>query len=151
MNTDRKYRILEFINSKEYTPLTANELAAVIDVPKSDMNEFGSIIDELLNEGKILIGKKKRIRSSLADGFLPGIYSGNERGFGFVRFDSEKEDLFIPPDASNTALDGDTVLVSEKSGRDGRPEGKVEKVQKIFIYRKRIFSVHATVRRLCAK
>ena len=128
MNTDRKIRILEFINSKEYNPLTANELAAVIDVPKSDMNEFNSILDELLNEGKILIGKKKRIRSSEADGLIPGTYSGNERGFGFVRFDSEKEDLFIPPDASNTALDGDTVLVSEKTGRDGRPEGKVEKV-----------------------
>lgn len=130
MNSDRKNRILEFINSKEYIPMTAPELAAVIDVPKSDLNEFFEIIDELSDEGRIIIGKKKRIRSSGADGLLSGVFSGNERGFGFVRFESEHDDLFIPPDAVNSAFDGDTVLVSESVGRDGRMEGKIVKVTK---------------------
>ena len=38
--------------------------------------------------------------------------------------------MFIPPDAVNSAFDGDAVLVSESVGRDGRMEGKVVKVTK---------------------
>lgn len=128
MYPERKTKILEFMNSKEYIPMRAEEIAAVTDVPKEDYDAFFSVISELFDEGKILSGKKKRLRTARSEGLLSGVYSGNERGFGFVRFEEEREDLFIPPNASATALDGDTVLVSEKTGRDGRPEGRIEKI-----------------------
>jgi len=57
---------------------------------------------------------------------VEGIFSGNERGFGFV------EDIFIPLPYTNGALNGDTVAVkilSEQNGNRKR-EGKIIKIVK---------------------
>lgn len=42
---------------------------------------------------------------------VKGIYTGNARGFGFVTAEGFEKDLFIPPDSTGGAFDGDTVLV----------------------------------------
>ncbi|MDQ2924666.1 MAG: RNB domain-containing ribonuclease [Acidobacteriota bacterium] len=54
-------------------------------------------------------------------------------GFGFVRPDAAKtgrmEDIFIPPNEINGAMQGDLVLVDEAApGRDGRRSGKIARV-----------------------
>jgi ribonuclease R len=54
-------------------------------------------------------------------------------GFGFVRPDSTSngrtEDIFIPPNEINGAMQGDLVLVEEASpGRDGRRSGRIARV-----------------------
>lgn len=126
---DKKDKIIGFLESDGYIPLTESELSAVLCVPKCDMEEFSSVVSRLIEEGLLIQVKKGRLLSSRKAGFLNGIFSGNERGFGFVRFE-DGDDLFIPPDKANTALNGDTVLVSKLRGRDGRYEGKVEKVLK---------------------
>ena len=49
-------------------------------------------------------------------------------GFGFVRPESG-EDIFIPPNEMNGAMQGDVVLVDEAPpGRDGRRSGRVARV-----------------------
>ena len=60
-----------------------------------------------------------------------GIYIAHHRGFGFVRTEDREEDLFVPPDNGNGAMDGDTVRVrcSEAHG-NRRAEALVLKVLK---------------------
>ncbi|MCL2708707.1 MAG: ribonuclease R, partial [Defluviitaleaceae bacterium] len=61
---------------------------------------------------------------------LTGTFIGNARGFGFVRLDgcAECPDAFIPPDCTNGAIHGDTVLIEAKPSGDGRREGCVLKI-----------------------
>ena len=40
---------------------------------------------------------------------LTGKFCANEKGFGFISIDEEKEDIFVPSKSVNGALDGDTV------------------------------------------
>lgn len=62
-----------------------------------------------------------------------GIFRANEKGFGFVEFEDEgKEDIFIPSQFVNTALNGDTVeirMLCEKR-EDRRAEAKIVNVLK---------------------
>ena len=60
---------------------------------------------------------------------IEGIYSANERGFGFVTPSGKSEDIFIPPDLNGGAWHGDRVLVSPEEDADERgPSGRVIKI-----------------------
>ncbi len=124
---DRADKIVEFMKTSGYLPLKPEELGAVLDVPKEDFEEFEAVIEDLLSQGRIISGKKGRLMAAFSAGLFAGTFSGNERGFGFVRF-PEGDDLFIPANAAHGALNGDKVLVSKKRGFDGRMEGRVEKI-----------------------
>ena len=59
-----------------------------------------------------------------------GLLSVNKKGFGFVIINGE-EDVFIPIDNINNALDGDTVAVEIlETKEDGKREGRIVKVLK---------------------
>ena len=62
-----------------------------------------------------------------------GVLRANEKGYGFVEFESEDmEDVFIPANSINGALNGDTVLVNifKNKTKERRAEGKIVKVLK---------------------
>lgn len=69
---DRKERIYAYMKSKDYIPLRLEELAAVLDVPQTDMADFTQLLDELLNEGKIFLTKRKRFEASQKQGLVAG-------------------------------------------------------------------------------
>jgi ribonuclease R len=67
------------------------------------------------------------------DRLVSGKLDLHRDGFGFVRPDSgsggRTEDLFIPPNEINGAMQGDVVLVEEAPpGRDGRRSGRIARV-----------------------
>ena len=65
-------------------------------------------------------------------GWLAGKLDLHRDGYGFVRpngSSSREDDLFIPPNELNGAMQGDEVLVDEAPpGRDGRRSGRVARV-----------------------
>jgi ribonuclease R len=67
------------------------------------------------------------------DRLVSGKLDIHRDGFGFVRPDSASseraEDIFIPPNEINGAMQGDLVLVDEAPpGRDGRRSGRIARV-----------------------
>ncbi|MFW5676624.1 MAG: ribonuclease R, partial [Acetivibrio ethanolgignens] len=93
--------------------------------PKRDKEDFRQVIDTLVAEGRIQIDSRGLIRPA-ADNVKRGLFSGTAKGFGFVTVEGEKEDIFIPEDASKGAMHGDTVQIeiyAEKTGK--RKEGRV--------------------------
>jgi ribonuclease R len=69
------------------------------------------------------------------DRLLSGKLDLHRDGFGFVRPDanaaggSKQDDIFIPPNEINGAMQGDLVLVDEAPpGRDGRRSGRIARV-----------------------
>ena len=121
----RKQKICDFINSKDYVPMTKENIALLLCVPASDIEEFNNIIDELEKEGEIIIGRKKRCFSAKSMGLVKAVFRSTTKGFGFVSDD--KGDIHIASEYVNGALNGDTVLVKieKKSSADKNREGRI--------------------------
>lgn len=127
---DRKEKVLLYISSSAYVPLKFDELAIVLDVPKSDVQELEDIIKSLISEGKIYLTKRNRIMPCNAQSNkFSGVLQCNARGgFGFVRcFDTAEDDIFIANESMGSAYDGDSVIVSVDRGGDNgmRREGHI--------------------------
>jgi ribonuclease R len=110
----RKNMIYEYVSRDEYTPLKMKELAGFLSVPKQEKEDFQEVINTLISEGKIIINAKGQIRKADSDTYA-GTFSGTSRGFGFVRIDGEKDDVFISPDDVHSARDKDRVLIALKT------------------------------------
>lgn len=121
----KKEMIFDYIASEEYIPVKFKEMAGILQVPKRDKEDFRQVIDTLVAEGRIQIDSRGLIRPA-AGNVKRGLFSGTGKGFGFVTVEGEKEDIFIPEDASKGAMHGDTVQIeiyAEKTGK--RKEGRV--------------------------
>ncbi|GAK31453.1 exoribonuclease R [Weissella oryzae SG25] len=61
-----------------------------------------------------------------------GIFKANDKGFGFVHYDEQAEDIFINPDNTLLAQQGDEVrvkLITKPDSANGRgPEGRVMEI-----------------------
>ncbi len=133
----RKRTIYDFICDRQYVPMKAKEIAAVLNVAKEERPELALVLDELLSEGKIELTAKGRYKKA-DERYIVGRFTAHPRGFGFVTADGEEEDIFIPESQVNGALHKDTVQVEllsvsgfVKAGSSKRRrEGAVKKILK---------------------
>ena len=95
-----------------------------------------STLWEMLNEYDLYLTKKNKYMnfkdSELASDYYKGIFMTTKSDFGFVRVSDLTEDIFIYGKNTNTAMDGDLVLVHLTKGEtDTRKcEGEIVKVLK---------------------
>jgi len=125
---EKRKMLMDFFTDKEYKSMRFRDIVALLQVPKKSRNEFREILDSLVAQGSIIIDDKGRYQIP-GENVKTGIFSGTQRGFGFVILEDEAEDIFIPESATNGALHGDKVavlLTKEKTGK--RQEGKVLRI-----------------------
>ena len=84
--------------------------------------------------GKKKKGKKLEFVKDENKIYKEGIYRKNQKGFGFVKVETEEDEIYINKENSLNALNGDKVLVEileerEKS-REKSEEGKVVEILK---------------------
>lgn len=124
---DRKRMLVELVNDELYVPMKMKELAIFLQVPKERRNELKEILDILVEEGKLGLTKKgKYVRAEVTS--YVGIFTSNQRGFGFVSIEGEEEDVFIHEEDTNGAFHMDKVQIAitgEKNVNGRRREGKV--------------------------
>lgn len=128
---EKKKKIVAFMKEEAYKPLLFDELVTVLDVPKSDIEDFTKVLEELLDEGKIIKTRKNRYGAPERMDLLVGRIQGNERGFGFLILDDEEAtDIFIPQEGMNGAMHGDRVFakISVKATGDRRAEGEIVRI-----------------------
>lgn len=122
---ERKNMLQEFFASDEYKPMRFRDILAILQVPKDAKHELKEVLDILISQGRIILDDKGRYRTP-GDNVKTGIFSGTQKGFGFVIIEGENDDIFIPESATKGAIHGDKVSIminSEKTGR--RQEGAV--------------------------
>lgn len=119
-------KILEFIKSTN----------TVYNV-KTLYKEFGSkelvrnVLDNLEQNGDIVITANGKVLDYLKSGLKKGKFIANKKGYGFVEFDKEQEDLYIPKESVLNAIDKDIVVVEvAKVNKGEKPYGRVFKVIK---------------------
>ena len=122
--------LLQYIEGKRYTPLTASELITQLDISEMHQEIFHAILEKLVAEG-ILTCEQNRYFTPKAKILLAsGIISVHPKGFGFVKVGSGP-DVFIPKHLIQGAVNGDTVEieVSPEVSSKG-PEGAVISILK---------------------
>ncbi len=125
---EKKEMLLSLVTEKRYRPMKPKELAGLLQVPRAERGELNALLDEMILEGKLMQDRTGRIQAAGAD-MKTGIFSGTQKGYGFVAVDGEREDIFIPLEETNGAFDQDRVQILLTGGDGGRRrEGRVLKV-----------------------
>lgn len=124
----KKEKLLKFIKSKEYKPMTAEEIKVSLDVSKKDEALFYETLFSLENEAKIIKNKKKRYKAAPENTVSGVIHLVKTGAFA----ECENEEIFIPAFDLNGAFEKDTVsIVKTKPEKDDkRAEGRIVRVMK---------------------
>ena len=124
-------------------PLRPKELAQELDLHKNDFQRFKDAIEELVADGKLLVGKNKLVRSAAPADLIAGTVKRTGKGTGYFRpHDLTKlepdESLYISPEDLKDAFTGDEVLVQllkrhERGQRCGRVIEIVSRGSQAFV------------------
>lgn len=122
---EKKQMVYSYITSPGYKALKFKEMVGILGVPKKEKEDLRQVLEALMTEGKIRIDLKGKIKAVKGE-VLVGTFLGTQRGFGFVRVEGESDDIFIPENATKSAMHNDKVQVAIEDVRNGkRKEGKI--------------------------
>lgn len=124
-------KLLQYMKDEAYKPLTVQELEAAFGIEDSaDFKEFVKALVQMEEKGLVVRTRANRYGLPQKMNLIRGKLIGHAKGFAFVVPDEPgMDDIFIPPNETNTAMHGDTVLVrisSENSGQ--RREGSIIRI-----------------------
>lgn len=112
--TDPIDKVLDLVAAADYKPLTLKAISRRLGIAAEDYSSFRSAVKGLLKDGRLEIGKDKRLSKPHTKGMIIGTFRRSAKGFGFVRplKSQEKTDqIFIPIEQSRDASSGDEVAV----------------------------------------
>lgn len=122
-------RILEFMRTEAYKPLTAEELAEQMELKGTELGELWKVIEELESNADIIRTRYDKYGVPERMNLVVGKLSASNKGYGFVIPEKVKTpaetDIFIPPDGMMSAMHHDRVVVrvhcqsSHGKSRDG--------------------------------
>lgn len=95
----------------------ANALGVKVERVKTEFNK-------LVANGDVFEVRKNKFITIPSRGYMKAKYIGNAKGFGFCEIGNDQEDIFIPGNKSNGAIDGDKVIV-RVNAMGANPEGEV--------------------------
>lgn len=108
-------RILEFMRTEAYKPLTAEELAEQMDLKGTELGDLWKVIEELENNADIIRTRYDKYGVPERMNLVVGKLSASNKGYGFVIPEKVKTpdetDIFIPPDGMMSAMHHDRVVV----------------------------------------
>jgi ribonuclease R len=119
-----KKRILKLLTHADYEPVKLAQLARVLGVTSEDYPQFKAAFEQLRQAGHVVIGAGNLVSLPSLSGQIVGTFRANPKGFGFVTplEPHSHGDLFIPPNATASAMTGDVVAarVTKKGKRAGQ-------------------------------
>jgi ribonuclease R len=145
----RMTALLEQLKRAEGKPLSLRELMQRARLHPGERTDAKRALRDLAHDGQVrkdgkryaLVGARpKAAAGALAPsrrpalrgarpGALLGTLKKHRDGFGFVaRIDRKGDDVFVPPDEAEKALDGDLVRIEIVPARGGRTAGRILEV-----------------------
>ena len=116
-------RIIDHLAYDNYTPAGLEDVRSQMRVPEEDAIAFERAVNQLVQAGRIELGKDERLRLPRYGEEATGKLRLNARGFGFLIPDSptREGDLFIPAGLTRDALNGDRVRVKVLNRAESGP------------------------------
>ena len=121
--------IVDFLRSAAGRPLKAKELARGLGIAQADYAEFKALLAKMEDEGLLYRVQRQRYAAPEKINLVVGRLQTIRGGAGFVIPDEPGPDLYVPADATASAVDGDRVIARvERRRRGPRTEGSVIRV-----------------------
>src|SRR5690554_3233096 len=123
-------RIMEFMNSPDYRPMTAKGLLKEFQIEGGQRREFKDLLKELQEEGMVFKNTKGKYGLPEKMDIIVGRIEGHPDGFGFlISDDPTREDVYISRENMNGAMHNDKVFLRIKTRSKGKKqEGVVVQV-----------------------
>ncbi|MCP5268732.1 MAG: ribonuclease R [Zoogloeaceae bacterium] len=136
---EREVRKYEFpLPSREYVllilegegkPVSFDQLCALLDVKKHEIDMFRRRLAAMEREGELMQNRKGSYIVPERAHLIAGRVEGHKDGYGFLVPDEEGEDVYLESKQMSRVLHGDRVLVRVTGlDRKGRREGVVVEV-----------------------
>lgn len=123
-------QILKYLTDNAGVSYSAERIAYHLGMDNGD--QFTPVVQALAKlerDKKVQVTDKGEFEAVIKQQPLTGTFHGNDKGFGFVDYDPDLPDMYINPDHTLHALNGDQVTVKVlrpgKPGTDQGPEGQV--------------------------
>ena len=129
-----KDKILEFMKTEAYKPLTSEDLAEEMELKGTELAELWSVLTQLEKDADIIKTRRDKYGVPERMNLIVGKLSASNKGYGFVIPDKVKmpneTDVFIPPDAMMTAMHHDRVVarVHCQSGQGKSRDGEIIRI-----------------------
>ena len=104
------------------------ELAKALGITSSEYPKFRNIVNQLIDQNKLIKLKRSRIGLTEAMNVAIGTVQITRGGLGFVIVEGREDDIYIPPVKLHTALDGDKVMVRLGGLAGERQSGTIIKI-----------------------
>ena len=134
----KKNKIIEYINSEEYTKMTAKQIAVIFGIPKEEYKIYEKILSNIEKEGYIYYDDSKRICRVDNQNIYVCRYETKSRSFGFGRvieneltksINEDSKDIYISRENNLSSYNNDIILVKIIARPEGKnKEGKVLKI-----------------------
>ncbi|OTN77320.1 ribonuclease R [Enterococcus sp. 8G7_MSG3316] len=112
MTENIKTKIVSFLKDSKKKSFSMEEIAEGLGLQKStDFKNLVQTVAAMEREGTVIFNKKGKVKLPMERVLIEGTFRANERGFGFVSLADEEDDVYIPKEATNYAMDGDTVII----------------------------------------
>ncbi|MEH7096233.1 ribonuclease R [Neobacillus vireti] len=124
-------KLLQYMRDEAYKPLTVQELEEAFGIQdSSDFKEFVKALVQMEEKGLVVRTRSNRYGLPQKMNLIRGKLIGHAKGFAFVVPDEPgMDDIFIPPNETNTAMHGDIVLARVSSETSGtRREGSIIRI-----------------------
>ncbi|MGH7444757.1 MAG: ribonuclease R [Longimicrobiales bacterium] len=122
-------QIIEFLGGDAARPLKAKELARGLGVEQADYAEFKELLQRMEDEGLLYRVQRQRYAAPGKINLVVGRFRSIRSGAGFVEPEAGGDDVFIPAEAKESAVDRDKVVARiERRRRGQRVEGTVIRV-----------------------
>ena len=128
---EQEQKILQLLKDENYKPMKPKEIAMLMRVPKNEYNDFLNVLGNLELNLKIQKNRKNQYRI-VEKVYYDGIYRKHSKGFGFVKIESDEDEIYISKDNSLNPLNGDRVLIEivEEKNKLKKAEGRIVKILK---------------------
>jgi ribonuclease R len=122
----KKEAIVKFIREGSESSYEFREVMRFFGVGKASRPQLKTIVDELVDEGKLVKLKGNRYGAAADSVGITGKLATHRDGYGFVTPDGGGEDIFIPARYLRENMHGDRVEVRVAArGRTGKSEGRI--------------------------
>ena len=123
-------RIVNYMRTAAYKPLTADDLAAAMNLAQEELALFWTALEELEKTAAVIKTRHERFGVPERMNLVVGRLSMSAKGFGFiipeVREKETDSDIFVPGGSLGGAMNGDRVVArispSEIAGRSREGE-----------------------------
>lgn len=108
-------RVIRFLSGEAGHPLTVRELGDELKVPRPERRAFRAALDRLVADGRVIRIKGGRFALPSRVHLVTGTVQITSSGDGYVKPETEGEDVRVPASQLGGAMDSDTVVVRVES------------------------------------